>query len=40
MQALRNEIKTEVETAIAAAWEAPDPDPGTVLDHVFADDVV
>ena len=38
MQTLQDEVKTEVETAITAAWEAPDPDPGTVLRHVFADE--
>ena len=38
MQTLHDEVKTEVETAITAAWEAPDPDPATVLRHVFADE--
>jgi 2-oxoisovalerate dehydrogenase E1 component alpha subunit len=38
MQAMRDEVKAEVETAIAAAWDAPDPDPATVLRHVFAEE--
>jgi len=38
MQTLHDEVKAEVETAIAAAWEAPDPDPATVLRHVFAEE--
>jgi TPP-dependent pyruvate/acetoin dehydrogenase alpha subunit len=38
MQAMHDEVKTEVEEAIAAAWDAPDPDPATVLGHVFAED--
>ena len=38
MQAMRDDVKAEVETAIAAAWDAPDPDPATVLRHVFAEE--
>ena len=38
MQALLDEVKTEVEVALAAAWDAPDPDPATVLRHVFHED--
>jgi 2-oxoisovalerate dehydrogenase E1 component alpha subunit len=36
-QAVYDEVKGEVETALAAAWDAADPDPATVLLHVFAD---
>jgi len=37
MQAMHDEVKGEVEAAIAAAWDAADPDPATVLRHVFAE---
>jgi len=36
-EALRIEIKDEVDAAIAAAWEAPDPLPESALRHVFAE---
>jgi 2-oxoisovalerate dehydrogenase E1 component alpha subunit len=36
-EALRAEVKGEIDGHIAAAWEAPDPDPATALRHVFAD---
>jgi 2-oxoisovalerate dehydrogenase E1 component alpha subunit len=36
--ALADELREEVESAIAAAWDAPDPDPATALRHVFAED--
>jgi 2-oxoisovalerate dehydrogenase E1 component alpha subunit len=34
-EALRIEVKTEIESAIQAAWEAPDPEPESALRHVF-----
>jgi 2-oxoisovalerate dehydrogenase E1 component alpha subunit len=38
IERLHEELKVEVEAAIAAAWEAPDPDPATAMRHVFAED--
>jgi 2-oxoisovalerate dehydrogenase E1 component alpha subunit len=35
---LHDEVKAEVEAAIQAAWDAPDPDPATATRHVFAED--
>ncbi|MEP7060441.1 MAG: thiamine pyrophosphate-dependent dehydrogenase E1 component subunit alpha [Actinomycetota bacterium] len=35
---LRGEIKNEIEQAIMSAWDAPDPDPATLYDHVFSGD--
>jgi 2-oxoisovalerate dehydrogenase E1 component alpha subunit len=37
MQTMHDEVKREVEDAITAAWDAPDPDPATVLQHLFAE---
>ncbi len=37
MQAMRDACTAEVEAAITASWEAADPDPDTVLRHVFAE---
>jgi 2-oxoisovalerate dehydrogenase E1 component alpha subunit len=37
MQAMHDEIKGEVDEAITAAWDAPDPDPATVYRNVFAE---
>jgi 2-oxoisovalerate dehydrogenase E1 component alpha subunit len=34
-EALRIEVKTEIESAIQAAWESPDPEPESALRHVF-----
>jgi 2-oxoisovalerate dehydrogenase E1 component alpha subunit len=34
-EAIRDEVRTEIEEAIAAAWEAADPDPATLGMHVF-----
>jgi 2-oxoisovalerate dehydrogenase E1 component alpha subunit len=34
-EALRTDVKTEIESAIQAAWEAPDPGPESALRHVF-----
>ncbi len=33
--ALRAEVKEEIDAAISSAWEAPDPDPTSALRHVF-----
>jgi 2-oxoisovalerate dehydrogenase E1 component alpha subunit len=33
--AVRQEVRDEIEAAIAAAWEAADPDPATLTRHVF-----
>jgi 2-oxoisovalerate dehydrogenase E1 component alpha subunit len=35
---LRVETKEEIEEAIKAAWDAPDPDPDTALRHVFQEE--
>jgi 2-oxoisovalerate dehydrogenase E1 component alpha subunit len=34
-EALRAEVKAEIDDAIRAAWDAADPDPDTALRHVF-----
>jgi 2-oxoisovalerate dehydrogenase E1 component alpha subunit len=34
-RALRDEVKEEIDAAIQAAWEAPDPKPESALRHVF-----
>ena len=34
---LRAELKSEVDQAVDKAWNAPDPEPESALDHVFAD---
>jgi len=39
-EAVRADVKDEIERAIAAAWEAPDPDPASALRHVFSEDPV
>ncbi len=38
VQAIHDELKAEVEAAISAAWDAPDPDPATAMLHVFAEE--
>jgi 2-oxoisovalerate dehydrogenase E1 component alpha subunit len=38
LAALSDEVKAEVDEAITTAWDAPDPDPGTALRHVFAEE--
>ena len=35
---MRAQIKTQIDEAISAAWEAPDPTPESALRHVFAED--
>ena len=34
---LRTELKSQVDQAVDQAWNAPDPDPESALEHVFAD---
>ncbi len=34
---MRAEVKGEIDEALAAAWEAPDPEPDAALRHVFAE---
>ena len=36
IEKLRAEVKEEVDAEVDTAWNAPDPEPGTALDHVFA----
>jgi TPP-dependent pyruvate/acetoin dehydrogenase alpha subunit len=35
---MRAAVKSEIEEALAAAWDAPDPEPESALRHVFAED--
>jgi TPP-dependent pyruvate/acetoin dehydrogenase alpha subunit len=37
LQAVHDEVRAQVEAAITAAWDAPDPDPATATRHVFAE---
>jgi 2-oxoisovalerate dehydrogenase E1 component alpha subunit len=37
IEALRAEVKDQIDDAITAAWDAPDPDPATATLHVFAE---
>jgi 2-oxoisovalerate dehydrogenase E1 component alpha subunit len=37
IQAIHDEVKSQVEAAITAAWDAPDPDPSTATRNVFAE---
>ncbi len=37
-EALRVELKAEVDAAVDEAWNAPDPEPGSALRHVFAEE--
>jgi 2-oxoisovalerate dehydrogenase E1 component alpha subunit len=39
IDALRAEIKQGVDAEVDAAWNAPDPDPATAAEHVFAGSV-
>jgi 2-oxoisovalerate dehydrogenase E1 component alpha subunit len=36
LETMRDDVIAEVEAAIAAAWDAPDPDPATAMRNVFA----
>ncbi|HEY7668252.1 MAG TPA: thiamine pyrophosphate-dependent dehydrogenase E1 component subunit alpha [Actinomycetota bacterium] len=36
--AVRAEVKAQIDQAISAAWEAADPEPASALRHVFAED--
>jgi 2-oxoisovalerate dehydrogenase E1 component alpha subunit len=36
-EGLRADVKSEIESAITAAWAAADPDPATALRHVFSE---
>jgi 2-oxoisovalerate dehydrogenase E1 component alpha subunit len=38
VEALRKELKDQVDTAVDEAWNAPDPEPETALRHVFAEE--
>lgn len=38
IEATRLSLREEIDAAIEAAWEAPDPVPETALRHVFAED--
>ena len=33
---LRAEVKSEVDAAVEDAWNAPDPEPESAVEHVFA----
>jgi 2-oxoisovalerate dehydrogenase E1 component alpha subunit len=35
---LRQEAKKEIDEAIQAAWDAPDPEPDSALRHVFQEE--
>jgi 2-oxoisovalerate dehydrogenase E1 component alpha subunit len=37
VEALRGELKAEVDAAVDEAWNAPDPEPDSALRHVFAE---
>src|SRR5262249_22612031 len=37
IEAIRAELKAEVDREVDDAWSAPDPDPETALRHVFAE---
>jgi 2-oxoisovalerate dehydrogenase E1 component alpha subunit len=38
IESLRVELKEEVDAAVEEAWNAPDPEPGTAVRHVFAEE--
>jgi 2-oxoisovalerate dehydrogenase E1 component alpha subunit len=38
LEEMRDDVISEVEAAITAAWDAPDPDPSTAMRNVFAGD--
>jgi 2-oxoisovalerate dehydrogenase E1 component alpha subunit len=37
-ETVRAEVKREIDEAIQAAWDAPDPDPESALDHIFQEE--
>ncbi len=37
---LRASVKAEIEEALAAAWETPDPEPASAMLHVFAETAI
>ena len=37
VEEMRAAVKSEIEEALAAAWEAADPEPESALRHVFAE---
>jgi 2-oxoisovalerate dehydrogenase E1 component alpha subunit len=38
LEAIRKELKDQVDTAVDEAWNAPDPEPDTATRHVFAEE--
>jgi 2-oxoisovalerate dehydrogenase E1 component alpha subunit len=38
LEAMRDEVKTDIDRQITLAWESPDPEPASALRHVFAED--
>jgi 2-oxoisovalerate dehydrogenase E1 component alpha subunit len=38
LESLRAQVKGEIDDAITAAWDSPDPDPATATMHVFAEE--
>jgi 2-oxoisovalerate dehydrogenase E1 component alpha subunit len=38
LEAMRDEVKTDIDRQITLAWEAPDPEPASALRHAFAED--
>ena len=38
IESTRSEIKEEVDRQVDSAWNAPDPEPGSAIRHVFAED--
>lgn len=38
IEALREELKAEVDQAVQEAWDSPDPEPDSALRHVFEED--
>jgi 2-oxoisovalerate dehydrogenase E1 component alpha subunit len=38
LEAMRDEVKADIDRQITLAWEAPDPEPASAMRHVFAED--
>jgi TPP-dependent pyruvate/acetoin dehydrogenase alpha subunit len=38
LEAIRAELKAEMDKAVDEAWNAPDPEPESALRHVFAEE--